>query len=65
LLLCYATFNAYFKKPSVDKGIKETLSGEGAATPSYKTILDTTEKRIKDVNKQILERERQLEDSGW
>jgi len=44
---------------AVDNKTKKTLEEQGVDTSSYKGILDTTKKKIKDINRQIIDRTNQ------
>ena len=57
--LCYIMLKVYVKGPSMDKKTKETFKEEGIDTSSSKGILDSTKKKIEDINKQAAERNKQ------
>ncbi|MFH1339311.1 MAG: hypothetical protein ABIH40_05670 [Candidatus Omnitrophota bacterium] len=61
-MLFYLVLNTYFKKPSIDKEAEKPLSEQGIDATNYQTILDSTKKKVEDINKQLLEREKQLKD---
>jgi len=53
--LFYKVIDLYFKKaPTINKDTQETLSGQGIDTKNYKTILDTTQNKIKNIQTQHL-----------
>jgi len=54
--LCYIMMKVYVKGPSMDKKTKEILEEESIDTSSSKGILDSTKKKIEDINKQAAER---------
>ncbi|MFC1708558.1 hypothetical protein ACFL2J_00665 [Candidatus Omnitrophota bacterium] len=60
--LCYYAIKAYLKSSPVDKKTQEILSEQGVDTSSHKAVLDSTKSRINDLNNQILDRGKQLDD---
>jgi type II secretory pathway pseudopilin PulG len=62
IVLCYLALKSYLKNPSMDKTTQEVLSQQGIDTSSQKAVLDSARERIKDLNKQILGQEKQVED---
>jgi predicted membrane protein len=60
LFLCYLLLNNYFKKPLLDNKTQGVLSEQGINTSNYRTILDSTKDKLKDIEKQALNREGQL-----
>ena len=61
LALYYIALKFYFKNPSIDKTTQEALSEQGIDTSSQQAVLESTKKRLKEFDKQILDREKQLE----
>ena len=66
LFLCYIAFNAYFKKSplNIDKETTKSLHEQNIDTSNYKAILDSSREKIKGVNKQLLNNQRQIETLG-
>jgi len=60
-LLVYIAFNTYFKTPVTDKETKKSLSQQGIDSSSYKTILDSSRNKVKDIQKQLKEQTEELE----
>ncbi len=61
LFVAYAALNTYFKKPALNKSTEEFLNQQDIDTSSSKAILDTTKKKINDINEQVLKNAQQLE----
>lgn len=61
-ILFYILFNSYYKRPALDETTDKTLSEQNIDTSSYSTIVDSTRKQVKDIEGQLLDRSRQLED---
>ncbi len=61
LLLFYLAMNTYFKKPAVDKETQDSLSGQGIDASSYTTVMDSTKKKVKEIENQMSDYEKQLE----
>jgi type II secretory pathway pseudopilin PulG len=59
--LFFITLKFYVKNPSIDKETKKSLSEQGIDTSSQKAILDSTKAKVEELNKQMLNREKQLE----
>lgn len=62
LLLSYFALKFYYKNPSIDEPTQKALSQQGIDTISHQAVLDSTREKIKDINKQLLDSEKQLED---
>jgi type IV secretory pathway TrbF-like protein len=58
LVIVYISFKTYFK-PNLT-GISNP-SETGINTTSYQSILESSKKKVEDINKQTLERQKQLE----
>ncbi len=52
LFLFYKVINLYFKKTPIDKEAEKVLLEQNINTKNYKTILDNTKERIKDIQTQ-------------
>ena len=61
-ILFYISLKVYFKKLLPEGEIKKSLEGQGIDTSSYPAVLDSSKKKIEDINRQIHERDRQLQD---
>ncbi len=61
-VLVYFIFNVYFKMPGVDEETKEAFSQHGIDSSSYKTILDSTQGKVQDLNKQLRDRTKAIEE---
>lgn len=59
-MICYMLFS-YLRKPSFDKRNRELLSEENIDATNYQTTLDSTKKRIEDINKKLLKRQKQIQ----
>jgi hypothetical protein len=57
LFLSQRFLNMYFKKPNLDKETEEAISGQGINTSSYRGVLDSTRDKIRDINKQLINRQ--------
>jgi len=55
-------YNAYLKKPVLDKETEKLASEQGLEDPSHKAIVDTTKKAVQDYNESLLRREKIMED---
>ena len=62
LLLFKKGLNVYFKKPYLDKKTEQTLSEQGIDTTNYKAILDSTKEKIRNIDKQLMDQEKRIED---
>lgn len=58
--LCYFTLKVYFKSSPVDKSTQKALLEQGIDASSRRAVLESTRSRIKDINKQVLDREKQI-----
>jgi len=58
-LLFYLVLNSYFKN-SYRKRKTELLKRKGIGSRNYRSILDSTNRKIKDINREILIRNREL-----
>ncbi len=52
LFLIFAVFKLYFKKTPLNQETKKSLSEQGIDTTNYKTIQDSTKKKIQDIKMQ-------------
>ena len=60
LFLAYYLFNTYYKKPSFEESIQESLSTQGIDSSNYRSVVDSTRKKVDDIERQMLEYEKQL-----
>ncbi len=60
LFVCYIMINTYLRKPISDKSTEKVISEQNIDTSSYQSIVDTTRKRVQDIEKQAEERQNQL-----
>ena len=51
----------YSRKPSVDKETEELLLEQDINTSSHQATLDSTRKKIQDINRKLLNREKEIE----
>lgn len=64
-ILSHIIFKAYFRRPASKEEIeeiRESLPGQSSGSHSYQTILDSTRETMKDINKQYINRAKQLKD---
>ncbi|MCX5705844.1 MAG: prepilin-type N-terminal cleavage/methylation domain-containing protein [Candidatus Omnitrophica bacterium] len=47
--IAYKVFNVYFKKTSLDKETQKIISEQGIDTTSYKSTIDSTRDKLKDI----------------
>jgi len=55
IFLYYLVPKFYFKKPSLNKEVEQTLVHQGIDTTNYKTILDSTKAKLANIQKQEAE----------
>jgi competence protein ComGC len=59
--LAYKILNGYLK-PALNKENQKSLSETGINTANYKTIIDTTRDKMRDIQKQEMKRIQEIED---
>lgn len=59
-ILIYMLYNTYFKKLSPEGRTTKSFLEQGLDTSNYQSILDSTRKTVKDINKQQLDRTNDL-----
>ena len=59
--LSYFMLNVYYKKQAPEQGKGISDLGESVTSTNYQSTLERTRKQVKDINKQILNREKQFE----
>jgi prepilin-type N-terminal cleavage/methylation domain-containing protein len=47
--IAYKVFNVYFKKSFLDKETQKFISEQGIDTTSYKSTIDSTRDKLKDI----------------
>lgn len=63
-IVCFMVFfvlKTYVHNPVVDERTQKALSEQGIDASSQRAVLDSTREKMRDINKQILDREKQLE----
>ncbi|MGD0336698.1 MAG: shikimate kinase [Candidatus Omnitrophota bacterium] len=62
-IMAYIALNYYFKRPALPENIDNSLSmsGQGINTSTYKSVIDTTKKKVQEIEKQEREHAQQLE----
>ena len=60
-VLCYFLLNVYLKRPLFNAETKKSLSEQGIDSSSYQSTLDSTRKEIRNINRKILEREKEIQ----
>ncbi|MEW6169985.1 MAG: hypothetical protein AB1472_00245 [Candidatus Omnitrophota bacterium] len=60
-ILVIISFNIYFKFSAPSESLNKISSEADPNTPNYKSILDSSRKKVEDINKQMLERSKELE----
>ena len=58
VIIFFLWYTTYLKRYPASKSTGRSLSGQDTDTPSRLTILDSTRERIKNINRQILNREK-------
>ncbi len=53
-IISYLAVKVYFKKPVIDEGMGESLSGQVVAPSNYQSVLSSTRNKIEDINKKHL-----------
>jgi uncharacterized protein YneF (UPF0154 family) len=56
MFIAFKVFNVYFKNPSLNKETQRVISGQGIDTTSYKSIIDSTKKKLQDIQDQHMEK---------
>ena len=61
-IMAYIALNYYFKKPALPENIDNSLSvsSQGINTSTYKSVIDTTKKKVQEIEKQEREHAQQL-----
>jgi len=55
MFIAFKVFNLYFKKPSFNKETQKVISEQGIDTTSSKSIIDSTKKKLQDIQGQHME----------
>lgn len=63
-IMAYLALNSYLKPPLPQKNIEKSLplSEQGIDTASYQSVVDTTKKKLDDIQKQQLDNLKQMEE---
>ena len=56
MFIAFKVFKLYFKNPSVDKETQGVMSEQGIDTTSSRSIIDSTKKRLQDIQGQRTEK---------
>lgn len=59
LFLAYKMLDRNFKKPIADKEVEKTAIEQGIDTSSSQALLDSTRQKLKDINQQYTDREKE------
>ena len=49
MFIASKVFKSYFMKPSLDKETQEVISGQGIDTTGYQTLIDSTKKKLQNI----------------
>ena len=52
MFIAFKAFKLYFKNPSFDKETQKFISEEGIDATNYKSIIDSTKKKLHDIQEQ-------------
>ncbi|MFH0827023.1 MAG: hypothetical protein V1923_03940 [Candidatus Omnitrophota bacterium] len=55
MFIAFKVFNLYFKKPSLNEETQKVISEQGIDTTSPKLFIDSTKKRLQDIQDQRME----------
>lgn len=56
MFIAFKVFKAYFKQPSLNKETQRLISEQGIDTASYKSIIDSTKKKLQGIQDQHMEK---------
>lgn len=60
-VLFYVAVNVFFKKTKESEKIHQSIAEDGIDTSNYRTIVDSTKKKIEKINTQRLQRQKKIE----
>lgn len=60
-LLYFLLLKAHFNKPAVDKQTQGFLSEQNIDSSTYQTTLKDTRRKVKDINRQLRDQQKQME----
>ena len=60
MFIAFKVFKLYFKKPSFNKETQRAISEQGIDTASYKSIIDSTKRKLQDIQGQHMEELRNI-----
>ena len=52
MFIASKAFKLYFMKPSLDKESQKVISGQGIDTTSYQPLIDSSKKKLQDIQDQ-------------
>jgi len=55
MFIAFKVFKLYFKNPSLNKETQRVISEQGIDTTSSKSIIDSTKKKLQDIQGQHME----------
>ena len=55
MFVAFTVFKLYFKKPSLNKETQRVISEQGIDTASSRSIIDSTQKKLQDIQGQRME----------
>ncbi|MDP2938591.1 MAG: hypothetical protein Q8O13_00690 [Candidatus Omnitrophota bacterium] len=56
MFIAFKVFKLYFKNPSLNKETQKVISEQGINTTSYKSIIDSTKKKLQGIQDQHIEK---------
>ena len=60
--LCFIVFKTYFKNPALEQAVEETHSERVIDTSNHHSIVESSKAVVEDYNKQVLKRQKQIEE---
>ncbi len=55
MFIAFKVFKSYFKSPSLNKEAQRVISEQGIDATNYKSIIDSTKKKLRDIQDQRME----------
>ena len=52
MFIVFKVFNLYFMKPSLNKETQKVISEQGIDTANYKSLIDSTRNKLRDIQNQ-------------
>ena len=56
MFIAFKVFKLYFKNLTLNEETQRAISGQGVDTTSYKSIIDSTKKKLQDIQDQHMEK---------